>query len=244
MLEDWGLILRAIVDGPRAFLPAERIADVVASTCDDVNASLADMQDNGLVAEWPGFGWTLTPFAAESLHVTLREHSMTGRAYWGDPERPKRPTLEQRRATKASAEIVDQVPDPGPGPPAIAEAADEAAHWRPVRPFDADRLPRPVIMLTGCAVVWTERAAVVTGKKRPDRIGARRFPVASSPKHMPIQAGECSACNGSHLQPSMYCLRCDRWGFDGLCAAKRRAAQRAMAGAKGDDHKAKGKASA
>lgn len=201
----WGAVLGAIVDAPRAWSSAADLATVLGWTAGEVDDVLCELSFNGLAESWPVKGvasWTLTPFAAEGLNVWLCEQGIAGRTRWarsGSADAPARAPAPRREAADLTA-----VPDPGPGPVEIAEAADEADRWKPRGALSVDRLPRPTVILTGSKSTWDEAPARAPGK--PSR---RRF--------------RCSACLGRKLRPSVYCLRCNRWGMDGVIARTRRA---------------------
>jgi hypothetical protein len=61
--------------------------------------------------------------------------------------------------------------------------------------------------------------------KAPAWVGKRLFDPTGLPYptifltkngHTPHQGGTCDSCGGEPLQEYMYCLKCDRWGLDGM----------------------------
>lgn len=229
MLDGWGAVLGAVVDGARAWSTAADLADALQWAVADVVIIVDELVVNGMLAAWAPDGapaWTLTPLSAEGLHVSLCEHGngVHGRLAWRRDD--VRGDDRRRRPGRGRVELPDggdplrHAPDPRPGPAAIAEAADEADHWKPRGPLRVDQLPRPTVILLGSETTWSEAPARVAGRRTPPPRKGKKGKgqgAAPAPYH-------CSACRGQRLRPSAYCLRCGRWGLDGLVAAHRRAA--------------------
>jgi hypothetical protein len=80
----------------------------------------------------------------------------------------------------------------------IDDVTDDRAtrHWRP-RSREANDLRRPTKLIQGCESKWGEGFHFDEDGK----------PLA------------CTACKGSLLDAETYCLRCDRWGLDGVRSA-------------------------
>ena len=217
MLDHWPAVLGAIIDGPRAWSTAAEVAEGAGLEPSLILDVLCDLALNGMAAAWsprPGVeGWTLTPLSAEGLQVSLYEYDITGRCRW----RRRGEALRARRAFPSDPPPDPAaVPDPSPGPAERAEAADDLKRWRPRGPLRVEHLPRPAVVLTGCKVAWDEAPGFDLGA-RLKTLRPRRS------KRKPVPKFQCTACNGARLAPSHYCLRCDRWGLDGLVAAHRRA---------------------
>lgn len=213
MVDDWAKVLDAIVDGPRAWSTAADIIEFADISHDNVTECLCELVDQGLVAEWPEHGWTLTPLAAELRGVCLHENETFGRLHWGRPGKPQRPpSREQKALTETHAQAIADIPDLHPDPADLAQAREEAERavkrWKPGRPFDVDNLPWPSVFLTGSQSTWTERPGEKANRKRRG----------------PHKPWKCSACRGKKLKLSYVCGRCFRWGFDALVHAKRREA--------------------
>jgi hypothetical protein len=209
MFEAWSAVLGAIVDGATACSAITDIAEVLACDDDSVSEVLCELEVNGLVERWAqasGLTYTLSALAAEGLRVHIVEHGLAARARW-ERIRERRGHRRTRGRPSEDAALARAI-DPATSSAEAAEAADEAEHWRPKGPLKVDQLPRPTILLTGADTDWGETDA--SGRTQPIR-AARRKP------------GPCSACHGRPLRASTYCLRCRRWGLDGLIAAHRRA---------------------
>jgi hypothetical protein len=213
VLTDWGAVLGAVVDGARPWSGAAELAAVLGWQPERLSPVIDDLIINGLIVEWarPGsVSYTLTPLSADGLNVHIVERGY--RTVWAPRCSPGRPP-----AGSSTPEGYDP-PDPSPGPAELAADREESGRWRPRGPLEADRFPRPRLILTGSETVWRERAAPVAGKRldRKALAARRRF--------------RCSACKGLRLEPDTYCARCCRWGRDGTIAAHRRAAAAAARG--------------
>ena len=209
MEEPWCAVLRAIVEGTRAWSSPAEIALQSELAIEEVCIHLSELDAGGWVEKWDE-AWTLTPFAAEYLGVRLYEFGLAERVRWSAvPPATKRPSRAKRRETEDHADALHEVVDPGPSVEEMVEWKDEVEKWWPKAPFDVDRLPRPTIFLMGCAIVWTEKPATIAGKPRSKR---------TPPPH------HCSACKNSPLKPGVICGRCLRWNLDGVVATRRRAA--------------------
>jgi hypothetical protein len=210
--ESWSAVLTAIVEGPLAWSGASDLAEALAWEVDSVCEVLCELTLNGLVEPWAradGVAHTLTPLAARGLEVHIVERGLNWRPRWEPIDRRRR-VARPGRGTDDGA--LARVPDPGPGPAEIAEASDELSKWRPRGPMRVEHLPRPTVLLMGCETDWSERSSAVAGRHAPTAGATTRT------------KRRCSACQGRRLSPSTYCLRCNRWGLDGLIAAHRRAA--------------------
>jgi hypothetical protein len=199
MLDEWSAVLGAVVDGARAWSGAREIAALLEWPVEYVNEVLSDLSANGLVEPW-GAAFTLTPLSAEGLKVHIVERGY--RYVWA-------PLFDHGRPARSKAVEASEAMDPSLSPLDVAAAREESDRWLPRGPFDVDRLPRPRVIVTGSETTWSER---------PARVAGRRYVVK-------MAAYACSACRNSKMDPCDYCLRCDRWGLDGLVAARRRAAK-------------------
>ena len=210
----WSVVLAAIVHGRNAWSNLDEIAAYAAIDARRASATIKAMQSNGLLEAF-GAAWTLTPLGAAGLNVVICEH---GDDNWqwapaGEGDPPSRPGLRACMETRRHAEAVASIPDPAPGPEEIAAGLEEDLRaWRGGTTWNADQLPRPRILLMGGASTWTEAR-----RDRPAR------GTAAQPPKPAAGAGACPACMGRRLPTTAYCLRCDRWGFDGLIAARQKA---------------------
>lgn len=250
-------ILRAIVEGTLAWSSLDDLALAHGpdTTVEQVGIGLADLAAEGLAEAWDRGGEvvaTLTPLGAARLRVALVEVGLAGRLVWrsiddDEPAPARRGRMDRR---DGECEPLDaRLVDPAPGPAARAEAADDAEarvrSWSAGRSRDVptiDRLPRPTVLLAGCQSTWTERRPPRPSRgeasKPRARAKARKPAVCPGCRGAPAWcqvcgAGVCPACKGAPLRPSVYCLRCGRWGLDGLARALRRAEDAAERARKG-----------
>lgn len=203
----WAAILSAIVDGARAWSTPAGLLASVGCEPGELEHAINELHANSLIEPWGG-RWTLSALSAELLAVELADDGgVVGRERWAPVGRPpRRPSRDD-----VGPDPVGSLVDPGPGPAELAsDRIDAESRPRRPGPADPDRLPRPTVLLAGCASTWSEATQhdppPPRGRPRP----RRRKP-----------AGVCSACKGSPLPRSAYCLRCDRWGWDDVVRSRR-----------------------
>jgi len=162
---------------------------------DAPDEAIESLAAKGLVAvcQWGGDPHlTLTPLSASTLGVRIARRRNGDMEWTTKPPKRKRPREERgvdpSREVDPKAMRPDEIVDINERIDSYASAASSKR-----RLTDADKsgrnLPRPTVLLTGC------RSWVATG-----------------------WIGPCPACLGRRLRPSVYCLRCDRWGLDWLLA--------------------------
>ena len=217
MIDPRASVLDALIDAPRAWSEAAYLADALGWTYADALITIGELVAEGLLALWAREGkadvYTLTPLAASGLSVHLVACQRLTRTRWSrrpEPGRPDRPP-----ATDGDDLAVDPV-DPSPGPFERAAAAEAAERWRPRPGLRIGSLPKPTVLLLGCESTWWETRGKVANARPPRKTKSKNAPPVPAPMI-------CSCCKGHRLAPTHYCLRCGRWGLDGLLAAHRRA---------------------
>lgn len=230
-------VLRAIVGGARAWSSGSELAHALAATVESVLACLCDLAESGEVEGWDRDGagsvvWTLTPLSAARLRVDLAETGLSGRLAWVDRDRARR--VRRGPAHPQPPSIEAEAVEWRPGPYDLAERSDEIARYlRSVKTLpEIDRLPRPTVILTGSQTTWTELRPPPRKSTTRSKARAKAPPVkCSACRDAPgpggwcdrCGAGVCPCCRSARLKPTEYCLRCSRWGFDGLARSLRRA---------------------
>ena len=211
------LSMQEAAHGGRVIVPLAALAEVAGVDPTSLDDALSELAALGLVSSWdPGSGAaaTLTPMAAARLGLKLRRvtSGMAGLAWVAldspDP-RDRRRSRRVVNATDVGFSSLDQFAGPYPRPDEVAADAEDAdrSSPRPARKLpdsalNPDRLPRPTVLLTGCAP-W----------QRPPTGGV----------------WHCPACKGLPLRASTLCLICDRWGLDWLLVKIRAADARTEA---------------
>jgi hypothetical protein len=230
--EHFASFARALLDGPRAWARPEDLAVALGWEPAEVDRIATGLEAAGLVDRWNEC-WTLSPLGASRLGVTLVADDVLELYRWSVSSvsaRTRRPSHRQIRRTELHDYYLRQRPDPRTLRPDIAASRAERVTRR--RWSRRDEVPKPSIILWGKGLLpWEE----VRRRQRPElrcrscRTGRRRHHKLILPAlcdcglgHRPRPNLEyCPGCHGKPLRPSMYCLRCDRWGMDGYFASHR-----------------------
>jgi hypothetical protein len=201
----------------RVLVPLATIAEEAGLGPADLDSALDELSALGWATSWTAEGdpvATLTPLGAARLGLKLRRvrEGMAGLAWMPADGREGRERCSDGaavNATSAGVHLDAFADDQTPSAHQVAEAREQVdALGETLRSkrklsdaeLDADRLPRPSIILMGCQP-WGERPS-----------------------------GPCPACNGAPIRrASTYCARCDRWGLDFLLGRIWRAIDRAEA---------------
>jgi hypothetical protein len=218
------------MDGPRAWARPEELATALGWEPADVDRIATGLEAAGLVDRW-NENVTLSPLGASRLGIHLVANERLELYRWSSDSasaRSRRPSHRAIRRMHDHDWSVQQIADPGAlEAQDIALRAEKRVRRRAVR----DDCPFPVIILWGNGLlVWDEL-------NRQDRPELRcRSCRPRLRRHKQIMAALCGCglghrprpnlqfcpgCHGRPLRPSMYCLRCDRWGLDGYFARKR-----------------------
>ncbi len=194
----WLVVLNVLLEGPTAWRAPSEIAEAIGRDVDETMDLLCELDVAGWLAIWEtesGPQVTLSPVAAERLGARLVEIGPGETPRWARANEPDPPAPRAKNVcSRAEAAKLDFVEDPYLP---IDEHADRGErielHARaladaPPRSGRAEELPRPTVLVGLSLSPWP---------------GPGEIPGAC-----------CPACGGQTLRPQMYCLCCDRWGFD------------------------------
>jgi hypothetical protein len=207
--EAWLLVVNALLRAPVAWQTPAELATALGGDVEKTTDLLCLLNVEGWIDVWDcetGPLVTFSPLAAERLHIHLVEAGPEETLRWAGVGDPTPPPLRARHVSLSGrAAALDLVPDPAPPPDRAAEQAecgmrDVECGASPEHP--APRTPHP-------APSKLFRPTILLG------LGMTPWP---GPPGRAI--GLCPACHGVRLQPSMYCLYCDRWGLDHLLPAR------------------------
>ena len=234
--EHFGMFARALLDGPRAWARPEDLAVALGWEPAEVDRIATGLEAAGLVDRWNEC-WTLSPLGASRLGVTLVADDVLELYRWSVSSvsaRTRRPSHRQIRRTELHDYYLRQRPDPRTLRPNIAASRAERVTRR--RWSRRDEVPKPSIILWGHGLLpWEEirRAPRPQLRCRTCQISlpGRKKVLAAvcncglGRRHQ-FYLEHCPGCHGKPLRPSMYCLRCDRWGMDRYFAKRQRQIRR------------------
>jgi hypothetical protein len=203
--DEWKGILNVLITAPIAWQTAEEIAAAVGRDVEDTTDVLSVMDEAGWIAVWDGQAVpliTLSPLAAERLHVVLIEVGPDQTPRWALAGESQPPAPRARNVCRAERNArLDDILDPAAFPEYAGERAEQlaaqAASGRGRRGLPAARhvedLPPPSQFLGMGLTPW--------------------------PGPMLLESeSPCPVCGNRPLSPQVYCLYCDRWGLDDLLA--------------------------
>jgi hypothetical protein len=205
--DSWKTLLDVLIAAPVAWQSIDRVATALDADIEGLMDLLCEMDVAGWISVWEGgddgmgVSITLTPLAAERLHVVMVEVGPDELPRWmrpGDPA-PASPPRAKHVCHLEIAARLDALPDPILFTDHACERAERVAAQAASLAESEERcelkiakLPRPTRFLGESLTPWPG-------------------PAESS--------GEtCPACLGDPLPDHVYCLVCDRWGLDTLLA--------------------------
>jgi hypothetical protein len=230
MADLFGRFARALLEGPRAWAAPQELAAALGWTEEDLDRIALELEAAGLVDRWNDC-LTLSPLGASRLGLHLVADDVLELYRWSTVSasaRSRRPGQRAREHTERYDRRLGRFVDPRAlAPDQIAMRAERATsrRWH-----SRDLCPKPAIILWGHGLLpWEE----FRRSPRPElRCRSCRIPplgrkqvlaalCACGLGHRPRPNLQfCPGCHGRPLRPSMYCLRCDRWGLDGYFARR------------------------
>lgn len=192
-------IMETLLGAPVAWQSPDELARAVGGDFEGTIDLLAELDADGWLSAWdrePGPVVTLSVEAASRLGFRLIELGRDEVPRWarmGDPEPPRPRASRVFRDERAAG--LGSVVDPSCGPEEAAERAEEALARVSGPPGSQGRgvernLPAPTQLVGLGLTPWPGPGQ----GSRPDQ--------------------PCPSCGSGWLEPSMYCLYCDRWGLD------------------------------
>jgi hypothetical protein len=167
---------------------------------------------------------TLSPWSAAFAGLKLTSTEAGELVSWRRiGTREPRPKLKRskraRNATDLEIRLEQLADDRAMSPADIATAREQLDEPRRAPRIPDSILtepPRPRILITGSASIWTEGEPPdhCTGHHRE----APQRPFHAGPDSPPADKGRHRATNHENLNPGTICLRCDSWSLDWLLA--------------------------
>jgi hypothetical protein len=197
--EEGRRIVEALVNGPLAWRSPAELASAVGLDVEEATDLLADLDADGWLSPWEREGHvvvTLSVGAASRLGVRLVESGRDQALRWsslGDPDPPLPKASGVFRNERAA--WLELVVDPSGSPEEAAERAEEARERSSIPSNPRERvfiegLPSPTLLIGVGLTPW--------------------------PGPAEVRGAPCPSCCSRHLEPSTYCVYCDRWGLDHL----------------------------
>ena len=206
-------MIEALVRAPIAWQSPAELASAMGREVDETTDLMAELDADGWLAAWERAAdvvVTLSVAGAARLGVRLVEVGREEVPRWarlGEPE-PRSPRASGVFRSERAAGL-DRVVDPSRSAEEALESAEEALE-RPVISPDprvkafADRFPNPTRLVGSGLTPWPGPG---DGRK-----------------------SSCPSCGSRRLEPTMYCLYCDRWGLDHLLTGESPRSTRAPRG--------------
>jgi hypothetical protein len=184
-------VVTAILKAPVAWLTPSDVAGATGLDMEATSEALTTLDLDGWLDVWEpddsGPAVTLSTLAASTLHARLVEVGPDETPRWalaGESDPPRRKAVRVLRSERAAS--LESLVDPTDPPDVLVERREELARRLPKVPFEGK--PRPTLLVGTGLVPWPGPG---DGRK-----------------------ASCPACRSKPLQPTMYCLYCDRWGLD------------------------------
>lgn len=191
-------MFNALVGDGRTACPLAALAEACSLSQADAESAVSQLERAGLVVSWENDRdvpvVTLSTETADAIGVRIDGPRWVGRKVRESNVRIKQRALELNP---------DITPGKAPTPHAEVEAIEavyasattqrlekartEGARFRRTEKEIAGHLPEPSKLLMGMGRQWDSRPVV-----------------------------RCPVCEGKKLDAATYCLKCDRWGLDGL----------------------------
>jgi hypothetical protein len=195
--EEGRRIVEALIKAPVAWQSPVELASAIGLDLEETTDLLADLDADGWLSPWERQSdvvVTLSVAGASRLGVRLVESGRSESPRWarlGDPEPPALRASGVFRDERAAC--LERVVDPAGSPEEIAERAEEALGRSslpsgPRSRGNLEGLPAPTLLIGLGLTPWPGPGV---GRK-----------------------AACPSCGSRRLEPSMYCLYCDRWGLD------------------------------
>ncbi len=196
----WLGVINDVLDSPTAWRSPAKIAEALGLGVEETADRLCDLDLAGWLTVWESESGplvTLSPLAAQRLDVRLVEVGPSATPRWARAGEPDPPSIRSKNVCLSErAASLEFLRDPGMLPDQAAERG-ERAEIRALslqkkallpRTLTREELPRPTVLVGLSLTPWP------------------------GPN---LETGSiCPACGGGPLGPQMYCLYCDRWGFD------------------------------
>ncbi len=194
-------MIEALVRAPIAWQSPAELASAMGREVEETTDLMAELDGDGWLAAWERAAdvvVTLSVAAAARLGVRLVEAGRDEVPRWarpGDPE-PRAPRASGVFRGERAAGL-ERVVDPSRSAEEKLERAEEALERRATSPDPrvrafAENFPAPTHLVGSGLTPW------------PGPVDGRK--------------GSCPSCGSRRLDPTMYCLYCDRWGLDHLLA--------------------------
>lgn len=198
------LYLADVATRGHAIVPLNALETFLGVSAAEADETLGQLASAFLASTWTVDGVVSATLSQRSAGLlNLRLDSTRGFAgVWVPADQPERPARRRSKLALATdlGIRIDQIARDNAEPFQHATATESLeaeltrlSKTRRLRDVDALKLPRPRVLLEGCATVWQESTV-----------------------------GVCSACKNRRLKTWCYCLRCDRYWLDNLLALVRK----------------------
>jgi hypothetical protein len=186
-------VVEALVDGAVAWSSPDELTHASGLDPDEVIHALAALVDADMLVAWDQ-SYTLTLTCAESMGLEIEDFGLVGHGRWVSRALKGSRGVRLEALTLPDDDAIDLAADPRPGPLDNLLAIEYldalfASLLNIKEPINSGGIAAPRLLLTGSANVWRETVKPL---------------------------GDCVTCHGGHLAPYAFCLRCCRWGMDGL----------------------------